>query len=66
MIDYEVGRLLEAIIFLKQQKSILEIGCGEGYSTYYILKNFKSGTYIGIDLNKDRLAKAKTLFLVAF
>lgn len=66
VIDYEVGKLLEAIIFLKQQKSILEIGCGEGYSTYYILKNFKSGTYIGIDLNKDRLAKAKNFISSSF
>ncbi len=59
IITNDVGRLLETIIFIKQPEKILEIGCGEGYSTYYIVKNLKKGFYTGIDLNKKRLQKAE-------
>jgi len=59
IISNDVGRLLETIIFIKQPEKILEIGCGEGYSTYYIVKNLKKGFYTGIDLNKKRLQKAE-------
>ncbi|MDD3520333.1 MAG: methyltransferase domain-containing protein [Actinomycetota bacterium] len=59
VVSNDVGRLLETIIFLKQPENLLEIGCGEGYSTYYIIKNLESGSYLGIDLNKKRLEKAE-------
>lgn len=59
VITNEVGRLLETMVFLIQPKNILEIGCGEGYSTYYIVKNLENGAYCGIDLNRKRLERAK-------
>ncbi|MHB1276345.1 MAG: hypothetical protein ACYC0D_10690, partial [Candidatus Humimicrobiaceae bacterium] len=34
IVDYEVGRLLETLIFLRNPGNVLEIGCGEGYSSY--------------------------------
>ncbi|HHT78538.1 MAG TPA: methyltransferase domain-containing protein [Actinobacteria bacterium] len=66
VISNDVGRLLETIIFLKQPENILEIGCGEGYSTYYIIKNLGKGSYTGIDLNKKRLKKAERFISSSF
>ncbi|MCL4384692.1 MAG: methyltransferase domain-containing protein [Cyanobacteria bacterium] len=59
VISYEVGRLLEVIIFIKKPKHVLEIGCGEGYSSYFLAKNLKKASFTGIDLNSKRLAKAE-------
>jgi len=60
IISYEVGRLLESIVFLLKPESILEIGCAEGYSSYFLIKNMPEySSYTGIDLNKERLYKAK-------
>src|SRR5680860_54504 len=59
IVDYEVGRLLETLVFLKTPKSILEIGCGEGYSSYFLVKNLGTGSFSAIDLNSKRLLKAK-------
>ena len=59
IVDYEVGRLLEALVFLKTPKNLLEIGCGEGYSSYFLVKNLKKANFTAIDLNKKRLTKAK-------
>lgn len=39
VIEEETGRLLEAICFAKQPERVLEIGCGTGYSTYFLLKH---------------------------
>ena len=67
IIDYEVGRFLEAIIFIKNPKNIIEIGCGEGYSSYFLIKNLKEDAeYTGIDLNCKRLEKAKKFILECF
>jgi len=59
VISYDVGRLLEVIVFIKKPKHILEIGCGEGYSSYFLVKNLKKASFTGIDLNSKRLSKAK-------
>ncbi|MHB1345945.1 MAG: O-methyltransferase [Candidatus Humimicrobiaceae bacterium] len=59
IVDYEVGRLLETLIFLKNPKNVLEIGCGEGYSSYFLAKNLKKASFDAIDLNKKRLLKAQ-------
>ena len=66
IVGNDTGRLLETIVFLKQPENILEIGCGEGYSTYYIIKNLEKGAYFGIDLNKERLKKAKEFISSSF
>ena len=66
VVSNEVGRLIETVIFLIQPESILEIGCGKGYSTYYIVKNLEEGSYCGIDLNKKRLEQAQKFITVSF
>ncbi|HAX18514.1 MAG TPA: methyltransferase [Actinobacteria bacterium] len=66
VISNDVGRLLETIIFLRQPENILEIGCGEGYSTYYLIKNLEKGSYTGIDLNKKRIEKAENFISSSF
>lgn len=60
IIDREVGLLLKSMVFLHKPKSILEIGCGIGYSTYFLLINSLDTYYLGIDMNKERLQKADT------
>lgn len=42
VISNETGRFLEAVCFVLKPGRILEIGCGTGYSTFFLLKNFKS------------------------
>jgi predicted O-methyltransferase YrrM len=59
IVDYEVGRLLETLVFLKNPENVLEIGCGEGYSSYFLVKNLKKANFTAIDLNNKRLLKAK-------
>ena len=45
----------------KPVKSLLEIGCGFGVSTW-ILKDAVSGETIGLDINKEAIKTAKKLF----
>ncbi|GAI08897.1 unnamed protein product, partial [marine sediment metagenome] len=59
IIDEMLGRFLEVICFLKKPRNVLEIGCGIGYSSYFIIKELKDNSYIGIDLNKSRLELAE-------
>ena len=79
LLDYSAGRFLEALCFLKKPEKMLEIGCGIGYSTYFMLKHFTEMTakekakeggciyaYTGIDLNKKRLEEAQGFIKGAF
>jgi predicted O-methyltransferase YrrM len=66
IVDYEVGRLLETLVFIKNPKNILEIGCGEGYSSYFLVKNLKKANFTAIDLNSKRLLKAEDFINVTF
>ncbi|MBC7334099.1 MAG: methyltransferase domain-containing protein [Actinobacteria bacterium] len=59
VIDEDTGRFLEAISFVKKPREILEIGCGSGFSSYFLVKNLEDGSYTGIDLNKERLKRAE-------
>jgi predicted O-methyltransferase YrrM len=60
IVDDAVGFLLEVICLLKKPENILEIGCGTGYSTYFLIKNLvNNSNYTGIDLNKERLETAQ-------
>jgi len=79
VLDYFAGRFLEAVCFLKKPERILEIGCGIGYSTYFLVKHFNEMigrknadaancrySYTGIDLNKKRLEEAREFIKDAF
>ncbi|MFO7928109.1 MAG: methyltransferase domain-containing protein [Candidatus Humimicrobiaceae bacterium] len=59
IISNTVGQFLSFFCALKKPASILEIGCGIGYSSYFLLKNSPKANYIGIDLNKERAKIAK-------
>ncbi len=60
------GRFLELICILKDPKNILEIGCGNGFSSYFLFKNLKNGSYTGIDLNRDRIKEAEKFISSTF
>ena len=63
----ETGRFLELIYLLKKPENILEIGCGNGFSTYFIVKHLSlRGTYIGIDQNRDRLRDGESFISGSF
>jgi len=59
IIDLTTGRFLELACLLTGPKNILEIGCGNGFSSYFLIKNLKDGYYTGIDLNQDRVKRAE-------
>ena len=59
IIDISIGRILELICILIRPKKILEIGCGNGFSSYFLIKNLAGGSYTGIDLNKERIKEAE-------
>lgn len=60
IIDDETGYFLDMACLLNRPKNILEIGCGSGYSTYFLIKDLPGdSSYTGIDLNKERLKIAQ-------
>jgi predicted O-methyltransferase YrrM len=67
IIEYETGAFLELISILKRPQNVLEIGCGEGYSSYFLIKNLGNNTsYTGIDLNRERLENAQKFIFDIF
>jgi predicted O-methyltransferase YrrM len=65
VISDEAGNFIKLYCILKKPVSVLEIGCGIGYSTFYILSGLacsnKKTSYCGIDLNRQRLGQAEDL-----
>jgi predicted O-methyltransferase YrrM len=59
IIDINAGRFLELICVLENPVNILEIGCGTGFSSYFLIKNLGRGRYTGIDLNRERISRAE-------
>lgn len=67
VISIETGAFLEFAVLLKKPKKLLEIGCGNGFSTYFLVKNLKScSSYTGIDLCKSRLFLAESFIRERF
>ena len=60
VIEDSVGYFLSLVCALVQPAEILEIGCGTGYSTYFILRSIKHRfRYTGLDLNRERTIEAE-------
>ncbi len=59
IIGITTGRFLEVICLFTNPRNILEIGCGTGFSSYFLIKNLVEGCYTGIDLNRERIKEAK-------
>lgn len=67
VISIETGALLEFAVLVKKPGKLLEIGCGTGFSTYFLVKNLqKYSSYTGIDLNKERLYSAESFIRERF
>jgi len=60
-LDWEESYIKKLLFFIsKPQPLILDVGCGDGRHTILIEKN--GGRAIGIDLSKNMLSEAKTLY----
>jgi len=67
VISMETGAFLEFAVLVKKPKKLLEIGCGTGFSTYFLVKNLPDySSYTGIDLNRDRLLSAESFIRERF
>jgi predicted O-methyltransferase YrrM len=62
VIGKNTGYFLAFLVKIINPANILEIGCGNGFSSYFILKNMAKGSsYTGIDMNRQRLEFARDL-----
>ncbi|MEC9491754.1 O-methyltransferase [Flexistipes sp.] len=60
-VDKSVGEFLRFLVQLKKPKNLLELGCGAGVATKYLLFSDKI-KLTAVDYNADRLGKAKEHF----
>jgi predicted O-methyltransferase YrrM len=66
VLSKHTGSLLEIICITAKPENVLEIGCGIGFSSYFIIKHLEKGNYTGIDLNKERAKRAETFIKSKF
>lgn len=67
VVGKNTGYFLESAVNIYRPLSILEIGCGNGFSSYFIIKGMSSESkYTGIDLNSARLGEAKNFISSLF
>ncbi len=59
VLSKDTGRMLELVCITVKPENVLEIGCGIGFSSYFIIKHLEKGNYTGIDLNKERVRRAE-------
>lgn len=67
VVSNETGSFLEFAVMILKPENILEIGCGNGFSTYFMVKNLQDrSSYTGIDLNGERLSYARSFIQERF
>jgi len=57
----EIREIKRALAQIKKKKKILDIGCGDGFSTINIAKSFSSCNFIGGDYSENMIKNAKIL-----
>ena len=56
VISRETASILESVCFIAKPVNILEIGCGNGYSTYFLTKHFFLFMDRGTDAGRDHMS----------
>lgn len=54
--DYEIKRILE---WIPEESGVLDIGCGNGYSTCLFAQLRPTSNFIGLDYSKEMIAEAR-------
>jgi len=62
LIKLDTDAHLDSLGFFKDGSSVLDIGCGLGYIAEYILKNRLNVTYLGIDIDSNRIRHCQNRF----
>jgi ubiquinone/menaquinone biosynthesis C-methylase UbiE len=57
----EIKEIKKALNKIKKKTNVLDIGCGDGFSTISICKKFPKCNFVGGDYSKNMIASANTL-----
>lgn len=57
--EIEIKKIKEILGELRDKKEILDIGCGDGFSTIQIAKSFSDSHFLGGDYSKQMIKNAK-------
>src|SRR6266700_1977640 len=56
--ELEIESILRVLVAMKPE-TILDVGCGNGYTTLKIGKQFPAATVVGVDSSKEMIAEAR-------